>query len=180
MGISSVGWLAFPSAEGERESSSQEVKVAEQKAVKPQTPVIKKAAVVRTDAEITRTAEYECSIPAQASRYIARTDIEIGGREAFTDQKYSPVSIRVVPNEAPQQTEDRFEEAAKIERRGLMYRGKMSGCYDFKRFLSTAEMALNRKKIEVETKRAQEEWGRALDRALEQCKKNGGSFRCYQ
>ena len=176
MGISSVGWLAWIPAEGEGKARSQEVKATAQKAAKPKAPVLKKAEVVKTKEVITRTAEYECSIPAQPGKYIARTDIEIGGREAFTGQKYSPVSIRVVPNEAPQQTEDRFEKAAEVEQYGLIRTGKMTSCYDFKRFLPTAEMALNLKKIGDEIKRAQEEWGRALD----QCKKNGGGFRCYQ
>lgn len=168
MGISSVGRLAWVPAEGEGEARSQEVKVAEQKTAKPKAPVIKKAEVVKTKEVITRTAEYVCSIPAQPARYIARTDVEIGGREAFTGKKDSLVTIQVVPDEAPQQTEDRFEKAAEVEQYGLIRTGKMSDCYDFKRFLPTAEMTLNIKKIGDEIKRAVEELDRAMD-STEKC-----------
>ena len=185
MGIFSIGRLATPDWVSEsvadrvakREDEREKRKKDEgQKTAAPEASAIQTAEIIRTKDAITRVAEYVCSIPARPGRYIARTDIEIGGNPAFTDQKNAPVSIRIVPNESPQQTEDRFEEAAEIERRGLIFTRKMSGCYDFKRFLETPEMALNGKKIDDEIKRGWDAYSRAEDL----CVKNGGGVRCYR
>lgn len=108
--------------------------------------------VIPTNEEITREAQYSCFIPAtrcirgsgvgSAEVYadcLAYTPEE---RKAKTFYQTTPVSVRVVLGEKLEETEKRFEQAAEIERRGLIYTGKMLGCYSFSRFLPTAEEAL--------------------------------------
>lgn len=109
-------------------------------------------AVIPTDDAITREAQYSCFV--QGKKCIRGTGI--GSAELYADclasereedkqdktfYQTAPVSIRVVLGEKPEETEKRFELAAEIERRGLVYTRKMPGCYSFSRFLPTAEEA---------------------------------------
>ena len=83
----------------------------------------------KTADTVTRIAEYECA----RSRY---TKV--------------PVTIRFIPNEAPEKTEDRFEKAAEIELRGMKFRKEDAKCksLSFARFLPTAGDVLKAKKTE--------------------------------
>ena len=83
----------------------------------------------KTADTVTRIAEYECA----RSRY---TKV--------------PVTIRFIPNEAPEKTEDRFEKAAEIELRGMKFRKEDAKCksLSFARFLPTAGDVSKAKKTE--------------------------------
>ena len=83
----------------------------------------------KTADAITRIAEYECT------------------RSHYTK---IPVTIRFIPNEAPEKTEDRFEKAAEIELRGMKFRKEDAKCksLSFARFLPTAGDVLKTKKTE--------------------------------
>lgn len=95
---------------------------------------------------ITRVAQYECTQSRWEKRLRpygieGETEDEIADPSIYKD---APVTIRVIPNEASEETERRFRQAAAIELRGMVFRREMSECRSssFKRFLPTAQEAL--------------------------------------
>jgi len=95
---------------------------------------------------MTRIAEYQCTqthyVKVWRPYGIEGEDERAAGESTIS--KDIPVTIKVVPNEPAAKIEDRFEKAAEIELRGMLFRNEMSDCsgHQFVRFLSTAREAL--------------------------------------
>ena len=95
---------------------------------------------------LTRIAEYQCTQTHYTKVFrpygIEGEDERVSGRSTISQT--APVTIRVISNESAAETKDRFEQAAEIELRGMLFRNEMSDCsgHQFVRFLSTAQEVL--------------------------------------
>ena len=131
---------------------------------------------------ITRVAEFQCT----RSRY--ETRFRPSGMEGEYEKeipetaidKTVPVTIRVIPNETPEKTKDRFEEAAKIELRGMKFRNEDAECksLSFARFLPTAGEVLKAKRSKAPSLLLDvlSDVLTASGKAMQDCQKATGSY----
>lgn len=95
---------------------------------------------------LTRVAEFQCT-QTHYTRVFRPYGIEGESERATgtsTLSQEAPVTIKVIPNESAAETEDRFEQAAEIELRGMLFRKEMSECsgHQFVRFSPSAQGVL--------------------------------------
>jgi hypothetical protein len=115
-----------------------------------------------TDLTVTRIAEFQCTQTHYAKVFrpygMEGEDERVSGTSTMSQNV--PVTIKVIPNESPAKTEDRFEQAAEIELRGMLFRKEMSDCdnHRFARFLPTAQEVLGVQTKMPEAGKCDGEW----------------------